>query len=104
MKGRQIIRIQGLVISGLLTHLLIRYGFQTLQGWRLIVVIVAAFVLIFRTMDDITLELLRRGNDQKRKGQGAGGAVPTKPWYENRFRRDQQKDRHQRNNATKIQA
>ena len=94
MKGRVIIKVQNIAISAMLTDLLVRFVFADMRGVRLVIVIVAAFVLFFRTLEDVVDELLTRGkHDKERGGKSTRGSVPGKPWYKMRYRDIEQKDR-----------
>lgn len=95
MKGRVIIRVQGIVISAMLTEAIARIAYHDLRGWRLVVVIVAIFMLLYRTHTDIIHMILKGARNDKATGtEGAGSAVSGKPWYEVRLCTAKQSDRH----------
>ena len=85
---------QNVAISVFLTEILVRFMYSDMHGWRLLIVIVAAFVFFFRTLDDITDEIIRRGRHDQKNAKGAGSAVSCIPWTENRFSMDSKKDRN----------
>ena len=94
MKGRVIIKVQNIAISAMLTDLLVRFVFADMIGVRLVIVIVAAFVLFFRTLEDVVDEILTRGkHDKEGKRKGKGGSLPGIDWNKVRFRDLEQKDR-----------
>lgn len=94
MKGRTIIRVQGIVISAMLTEAVARIAYHDLRGWRLAVVIVAVFMMLYRTHTDI-MHILRGGKHDKETGaESAGSAVSRKPWYEVRLCTAKQSNRH----------
>lgn len=95
MKGRTIIRVQGIVISAMLTEAVARIAYHELRGWRLAIVIVAVFMMLYRTHTDIMSMILKGArNDQATGTEGAGSAVQRKPWYEVRLRTAKQSNRH----------
>ena len=95
MKGRTIIRVQGIVISAMLTETVARIAYHDLRGWRLAVVIVAVFMMLYRTHTDIMHMILKGARNDKATGaESAGSAVSRKPWYEVRLCTAKQSNRH----------
>lgn len=84
--GRAIIRVQGVVISAMLTETVARVVYHDLGGWRLAIVAVAVFITLYRTMHDITAMLLKGArNDQKTGAESCRSTVPKLPWYKVRL-------------------
>lgn len=94
-----------ILVSALLTEILVRYGFWEMKGIRLIIVIVAGFVFIFRALEDIEEAILERGQRHGKSGKGKSskGSVPGIPWYKNRLPKVKQEDRDSRVYVKKVQ-
>ena len=103
MKGRTIIRVQSIVISAMLTETIARVVYHDLSGWRLVLVVAAMFLMLYRTMHDITLMLLKGARyDQKTGAEGIRGTVPKLPWYKVRLRQSKQADRDTAKHAVQV--
>jgi len=105
MKGRTIIRVQGIVISAMLTETVARIAYHDLRGWRLAVVIVAVFMLLYRTHTDIMHMILKGAKNDKETGtESAGSAVQRKPWYEVRLCTAEPHNRHTGKHTAQVQS
>lgn len=84
---KTIIRVQNMVISGLITAIAIMTGFYELNGWKLLLVAVMGFFLMANILLEIERAYLRgRKNEGKGKAEGNGNSVPGIPWYEHKMR------------------
>ena len=105
MKGRTIIRVQGIVISAMLTETVARIAYHDLRGWRLAVVIVAVFMMLYRTHTDIMHMILKGAKNDKETGtESAGSAVQRKPWYEVRLCTAEPHNRHTGKHTAQVQS
>ena len=105
---RTIIRVQNMVISGLITAIAIMTGFYELDGWKLLLVAVMGFFLIERLLLEAERAFLhwRKSGEGKGKAKGSGGSLPSIKWFEHKMRYQGvgEKDRNPRSIAEKVQA
>ena len=93
--GRKIIAVQNAVIAAMFTQLIARVVYSDVNGWRLVFLCVAVFWLVFRTLDDITVLVLKGVKDDKKtSGKSNRGTVPGIVWHTVRLKGNKQKDRH----------
>lgn len=103
-RGRKIICTQNAVISIMLTEVIARVVYQSVTGWRLVVLFVAVFLMLYRTLADISILILKGGRHDKAAGaEGSRGAVPGIRWDKVRFRRVEQADRHTAEDSVSVQ-
>ena len=103
-RGRKIICVQNAVISAMLTEVIARVVYQSVTGWRLVVLFVAVFLMLYRTLADISTVIMKGGRHDKAAGaEGSRGTVPGVDWYKMRFRRVEQKNRHTAKDALQVQ-
>jgi len=101
-RGRKIITVQNVVISAMLSHVIVSVAYDV-RGWRLVLLCVAVFWLLFRTLDDVTLLVLKGvRNDKKAERKGCRGAVPSIAWDKVRFCGDKQTDRDTKKHAVQV--
>ena len=102
-RGRKIITAQNVVISAMITQLVVRVAYDV-RGWRLVLLCVAVFWLLFRTLDDVTLLVLKGvRNDKKAERKSGRGAVPSIAWDKVRFCGDKQTDRDTKKHSVQVQ-
>ena len=93
-KGRKIICVQNVVISGMLTHAIAKVAYSGVTGWRWLLLFVAVFWLLYRTLDDVTALILKGVRRDKKAGRkGSKGSIPGTAWHKVRFADDKQAHR-----------
>lgn len=104
---RTIIRVQNMVISGLITAIAIMTGFYELDGWKLLLVAVMGFFLIEKGLLEAERAFLhwRKSGEGKGKTKGSGGSLPSIKWHEYKVRHTGvgKKDRNPRSITEKVQ-
>lgn len=93
-KGRKIICVQDIIISAMVTNVITRVIYNSVTGWRLILLFAVVMALFYRTLDDITRMVLRGVKHEKAGTTDKRGSVSGKHWSEERFADHKQENRN----------
>ena len=104
---RTIIRVQNMVISGLVTAIAVMTGFYELEGWKLLLIAVMGFFLVEQVLLEAERAFLhwRKSGEGKGKAKGSGNTLSPIKWHEYKVRHTGvgKKDRNPRSITEKVQ-